>query len=76
MMSLSFSWDDISNLLGVSVTTLQRRAKEWNITRFTATTDAELDDAVRAYLLASPMAGRQCSKVTSFLWVYMSKERG
>ena len=32
--SLHFTWRDISAILGVSVKTLQRRAKEWNITTY------------------------------------------
>ena len=34
LRSIHFTWEDIANLLGVSIKTLQRRAKEWGIKTF------------------------------------------
>ena len=55
--SLHFTWRDISAILGVSVKTLQRRAKEWNITTYSTLIDSELDEIVREYLHSFPSAG-------------------
>ena len=34
--TLGYTWNEISSLLGVSSTTLQRRATDWGICKFTA----------------------------------------
>lgn len=57
LRSLHFTWRDISAILGVSVKTLQRRAKEWNITTYSTLIDSELDEIVREYLHSFPSAG-------------------
>ena len=44
-------------MFGVSVKTLQRRAKEWNIYTFNTITDAELDEIVQDCLHQFPQAG-------------------
>lgn len=57
LRSLHFTWQEISQIVGISVKTLQRRAKEYGITRFSAITDTELDDVVRNCLEDFPRAG-------------------
>ena len=42
LRSLSFTWSEVS-YLGVSVKTLQRRAKEWNIVSYSTITNHDLD---------------------------------
>ena len=57
LRSLCFTWQEISHIVGVSVKTLQRRAKEYGVTRFSSITDNELDDVVRNSLEDFPRAG-------------------
>ena len=57
LRSMHFTWEDIANLLGVSVKTLQRRAKEWGIKTFSVISDCDLDHAVSEYLCESPFSG-------------------
>ena len=46
LRSLKFTWADISAILGPSVKTLQRRAKEWNILTYSQISNTELDAIV------------------------------
>lgn len=57
LRALSFTWSEVSTILGVSIKTLQRRAKEWNILTYSSVTDQALDDAVREILFQFPTAG-------------------
>ena len=57
LKSLHFTWEDISCMMGVSIKTLQRRAKEWNIFTFTAITDVELDEVIQKCLHRFSQAG-------------------
>ena len=57
LRSMHFTWEDIANLLGVSVKTLKRRAKEWGIKTFSVISDCDLDHAVSEYLCESPFSG-------------------
>ena len=57
LRSLRFTWQEISHIVGVSVKTLQRRAKEYGVTRFSSITDNELDEVVRNCLEDFPRAG-------------------
>ena len=57
LRNLHFSWETISSIMGVSVKTLQRRAKEWDIITFTSITDADLDRIVERYQHEFPQAG-------------------
>ena len=43
---LCFSWDEAAAILHTSSKTLQRRAKEWDISKYSVISDAELDDLV------------------------------
>ena len=44
LRSLRFSWHEVSVIMGVSVKTLQRRAKEWNIVTHSDVTDQRLKE--------------------------------
>lgn len=57
LRSLSFTWSEISTILGASIKTLQRRAKEWNILTFNNITSDDLDAMLREILLEFPGAG-------------------
>ncbi len=58
LRSLRLTWQEISQFLGgISVKTLQRRAKEYGITRFSTIADNELDEIVRNCLEDFPRAG-------------------
>ena len=57
LRSLKFTWQEISKIVGLSVKTLQRRAKEYGITSFSTITDDELDEIVRNCLEDFPRAG-------------------
>ena len=57
LRALSFTWSEISTILDVSIKTLQRRAKEWNILTYSAISDQELDAVVSEILLEFPKAG-------------------
>jgi len=57
MRSLRFTWKEIESLLHVSSKTLQRRAKEWNIERFTDIDDQSLDEIVREIKSQFPASG-------------------
>lgn len=57
LRSLRLTWQHISQVLDVSVKTLQRRAKEFGITRFSNIADNELDEIVRNCLDDFPRAG-------------------
>ena len=55
--SLHFKWTEISQIMGVSVKTLQRRAREWNIPSYTVISDADLDVLLAKHLESFPRAG-------------------
>lgn len=57
LRSLRFTWQETSHILGISVKTLQRRAKEYGITRFSTITDNELDEVVRNCVEDFPRIG-------------------
>ena len=57
LRSLQFTWQEISEIVGLSVKTLQRRAKEYGITSFSTITDDELDEIVRNCVEEFPRAG-------------------
>ena len=57
LRSLHFSWEDIAAMLGTSAKTVQRRAKEWNITTFSEISDSDLDQIVSSILAQFPCAG-------------------
>ena len=57
LLSLRFTWSEIAAILNVSVKTLQRRAKEWNLMRYTNITLATLEESVRAILHNFPSCG-------------------
>ena len=46
LRSLNFTWPEISSVLGVSSRTIQRRAQEWSISRFTVISDQALDQEI------------------------------
>lgn len=58
LRSLRVTWQDISLMMGVSVKTLQRRASEYNIKRFSSITDGELDIIMASCLEDFPHAGQ------------------
>ena len=57
LRSLRFTWSEISSLLGASPKTLQRRAKEWNITTYSNISDDALDEIVQQTLSRFPTSG-------------------
>lgn len=57
LRELNFTWSEVSSILGVSIKTLQRRAKEWNILTYSIITAQELDDVLREILFEFPTAG-------------------
>lgn len=57
LRSLNFTWDEISSILGVSTRTLQRRARVWNISRFSVITDQALDHEVHQIKVQFPNSG-------------------
>ena len=58
LRSLRITWEEISLMMGVSVKTLQRRARDYNIKRFSAITDRELDIITGNCLEDFPNAGQ------------------
>ena len=56
--SLHMTWKEISLMMGVSAKTLQRRAREYNIKRFSSITDRELDVITTNCLEDFPQAGQ------------------
>ena len=58
LLSLNFTWEQISNCIGVSVSTVQRRAREFGIRKsYTPISDNDLEEKVKGYLHNSPAAG-------------------
>ena len=57
LRSLNFTWAEVSSVLGVSSRTLQRRANEWNISRFTVIADQALDHEIYQIRLNFPNSG-------------------
>ena len=43
---IGFTWKEIAGLLDVSSKTLQRRAREWNIIKYSSISDDTLDEAM------------------------------
>ena len=57
LRSLRFSWYEVSVIMGVSVKTLQRRAKEWNIATHSDVTDQRLKEIIQEVLNQFPGVG-------------------
>ena len=57
LRGLRFTWSEISLILNISVKTLQRRANDWNIAKYTDIPDDALDSTVREILVQFPTAG-------------------
>ena len=58
LMDINLSWDKMSALLGVSVSTLKRRADEYGLNKsYSMISDADLIDVIKEYLRESPNAG-------------------
>ena len=54
---MNFTWPEMSTILSTSVKTLRRRAKAWNISKYSHLTDAEIDTCVRRILQDFPGSG-------------------
>ena len=52
--TLGYTWNEISSLLGVSSKTLQRRASEWDIYKYTHISDEALNEEVDDVLTRFP----------------------
>lgn len=57
LCSLHFTWGEIASLTGFSLKTIQRRAKEYGITKYSDVTDSTLDSVIRTVVHANPAAG-------------------
>ena len=57
LRSLNFTWGEVAALLGTSSKSLQRRAKDWNIPRYSTISDGQLDGAVNDILRHFPSSG-------------------
>ena len=57
LLKLRFTWKEISSLLDVSPRTLQRRAREWQITKYSSISDDTLDEAVGSIIGQFPLSG-------------------
>ena len=57
LRSLSFTWSEVSTILGVSIKTLQRRANDWNFLSYTDISMDGLDTIVQDILLQFPLCG-------------------
>lgn len=57
LRSLSFTWSEVSTILGVSIKTLQRRANDWNLLSYTDISMDDLDTIVQDILLQFPLCG-------------------
>ena len=57
LRSLHFTWGQIASLSGISTKTVQRRAKEYGITKYSDVSDPTLDNVIRSILHANPAAG-------------------
>ena len=55
--TLGYTWKEVSALLGVSSKTLQRRAAEWGICKYTRISDNSLDEEVDDILGQFPNSG-------------------
>lgn len=62
LLSLSFSWNDIATILGASVRTLQRRASEWGLRKYTEISESELQGVIRDFKSQFPHAGEAIVK--------------
>ena len=62
LRSMSFSWNDIAGILGVSIKTAQRRAKDWGIDTYTAISDMELQQMVREFKVEFSNSGEAILK--------------
>jgi len=57
LRSLRFTWSETASLLGVSSKTLQRKAKEWNISTYSSISDDCLDEMVQQIGSRFPTSG-------------------
>ena len=57
LRSLRFTWGEIASINGISSKTVQRRAKEYGITKYSDVTDSNLDRIIWNVLHANPAAG-------------------
>ena len=57
LRSLRFTWNEIESLVAVSSKTLQRRAKEWNIEKYSNIGDDSLDQIVQEIKSRFPRSG-------------------
>lgn len=67
LRSLGFSWVDISNIIGVSLSTLRRRRPQFETLpdfSYSNISDNELDNMVRGILQTTPQAGRNLVRGT------------
>lgn len=55
--TLGFTWNEIASLLGVSSKTLQRRALDWDIHKYTRISDGSLNLEVDDILARFPNSG-------------------
>lgn len=57
LCSLHFTWEEIAVLFEVSAKTIQRRAKEFGINKYTQLSDSSLDCIISGILSTNPAAG-------------------
>ena len=57
LRKIGFTWKEITGLLDVSSKTLQRRAREWNITKYSSMSDDSLDEAMGDVMAQFPYCG-------------------
>ena len=55
--TLGYTWNEISSLLSVSSKTLQRRAADWGIHKFTGISDRCLNEEVDSIIARFPNSG-------------------
>ena len=55
---VGLSWEKAAALLGISAKTLQRRAREWSIQKYSHISDAQLDEIVSDILQNFPSSGQ------------------
>lgn len=57
LRKLQFTWKEISSLLDISTKTLQRRAREWQLEKYSTISDDSLDEAVENVITQFPSSG-------------------
>ena len=62
LLSLQLTCQDISSILGVSISTVQRRGREWGLQRYTLITQNALEDAIRDFKSQFPNVGEAVLK--------------